>query len=275
VKIVGYGLFRLDPISVELVPVSSDFVKERNPIRLQAKVTIGDHLKVSTVEFMEGGKILGSDREQPFELNWQDPTPGRHEIVARVKYGEQDALISGSAIVYVGFPAVERKAKTVAGLALELQDGSVWPAYDALYMAADKSTIGIHFDKLNVPQGAHIANAYLEFTTARPESQPTTLEIQAELSGNAPALQFEKGDLSRRHRTTAFVNWEPNPWLNVGEQERSPNLAPILEEVFTQAGWQPGNAVLLLIHGSGRRAAQAYDEDGRGAPNLYIELQPR
>ncbi len=275
VKTAGYGLFRLDPISVDLVPVSSDFVKERNPIRLQAKVTIGDHLEVSTVEFMEGGKILGSDREQPFELNWQDPTPGRHEIVARVKYGEQDALISESAVVYVGFPAVERKAKTTAGLAQEMQDESVWPPYDALYITANNNTLGIYFDRVNVPQGAHIANAYLEFTTAHPESQPTALEIHAELSGNALALKFEKGNLSRRHRTAASVNWEPNAWIKVGEQERSPNLAPILEEVFAQAGWQSGNAVVLLIDGSGRRIVQAFDEDGRGAPKLYIELQPK
>jgi len=274
VKTAGYGLFRLDPISVELVSASGDFVKERNPIRLQAKVTIGDRLKVGTVEFIEGEKILGSGREQPFELNWQDPRPGRHEIVARVRYGERDALVSES-VIYVGIPALERTAKTTGDLALEVQDGYVWPLYEVLEMTTGESAIGIHFDKLNVPQGVHIANSYLEFTAARPGSQPTTLEIQAELSGNASPLKFEKGDLSRRHRTTASVKWEPNPWISVGEQERSPNLAPILEEVFTQAGWRPGNAVVLLLHGSGRRIAQLPDEDGRGAPKLYIELRQK
>src|SRR5260370_2742723 len=59
VKTVGYGLFRLDPISAELVSMSRDFVKEMNPIRLQAKVTIGDRLKVSTGEFIEGESIVG------------------------------------------------------------------------------------------------------------------------------------------------------------------------------------------------------------------------
>ncbi len=275
VKAVGHGLFRLDPISVELVSVSGDFVKESNPIRLQARITIGDCLKVSTVEFLEGEKLLGLGREQPYELSWQDPTPRRHEIVARVTYGERDALISESAVVYVGIPALERKAKMIGGLAQELHDGSVWPPFDALYMAAKGNSIGIHFDKLNVPQGAHIANAYLEFMTAQPDSQPTALEIQAELSGNAPALKFEKGNLSRRHRTIASVEWKPTPWTSVGEQERSPNLAPILEEVFSEAGWRPGNAVVLLIHGSGRRVAQAFDEDGWGAPRLYIELRQK
>ena len=101
------------------------------------------------------------------------------------------------------------------------------------------------------------------------------MEIQAELSGNAPALKFEKGDLSRRHRTAASVNWELDPWTSVGEQARSPNLAAILEEVFAQTGWHAGNAIVLLIHGSGRRAARGPDEYGRGAPKLYIELQQK
>jgi hypothetical protein len=269
----GYGLFRLDPISVELVPVSGDFVKEGNPIRLQAMVAIGDHLKVSTIDFLEGERILGSDREQPFELDWQNPAPGRHEIVARVKYGERDVMISESAIVYVGIAASEHKAKATAGLAWEVQDESVWPPYDALYLALNKNTLGIHFDRVNVPQGARIANAYLEFTTARSESQPTALEIQAELSGNAPALKIEKGNLSRRHRTNAKVKWEPGPWIKVGEQERSPNLTPVLEEVFAQLGWHPGNAIVFFIHGAGRRDAKAFDENGQGAPKLYIKLQ--
>ena len=120
-----------------------------------------------------------------------------------------------------------------------------------------------------------VAKAYLELTAARPESQPTTLDMQAELSGNAPGLKFEKGDLSRRQRTAASVKWEPSPWTTVGEQERSPNLAPILEEVFAQTAWQSGNAVVLLIHGAGQRAAQSPDQDRRGAPKLYIELQQK
>jgi len=101
------------------------------------------------------------------------------------------------------------------------------------------------------------------------------LRIQAERSVNAPALKFENGDLSRRPRTTANVLWDPSPWTAIGQQERSPNLAPILEAIFAQTSWQPGNAVTLLINGSsGRRAAQVPAEHGRdAAPVLYIELQ--
>jgi len=275
VKSLGHGLFRLDPIRIEVVPVSGDYVAVSNPIRLQAKITLGDRLKVNTVEFIEGEKRLSLARDEPFELNWQDPPPGRHEIAARVGYGERDGLISEPVVVYVGTPALERKAHTMTDLAWERQDGLVRPAQGALEIAADKGIIGIHFDKIDVPQGMRVAKAYLELTAARPESQPTTLDMQAELSGNAPGLKFEKGDLSRRQRTAASVKWEPSPWTTVGEQERSPNLAPILEEVFAQTAWQSGNAVVLLIQGAGQRAAQSPDQDRRGAPKLYIKLQQK
>lgn len=274
VKAVGYGLFRLDPISVEIETLSGDYVKEMNPIRLQARVTAGDRLQVSGVEFTEGDTILGLDHEPPFELVWQAPNRGRHEIVARVRYGERDALASES-VIYVGIPALERTVKKKTDLAMELGDGSVWPPYDRLWFAPEERTAGIRFEKVNVSLRAHIANSYLQLTAADPESQPTTLEIQGELAANAPALRFEKGDLSRRHRTAASVNWLSKPWTFVGEQERSPNLAPIVEEVFALPGWQPGNAVVLFIRCSGRRATQLPDEHGRGAPRLYIELQPK
>src|SRR5882762_4585004 len=206
VKNIGYGLFRLDPISVELESLSGDYVKEMNPIRLQARVTLSDRLKISTVEFIEGDTILGSDRREPFEVTWQAPKPGRHEIMARVRYGERDVLASES-VIYVGIPALERTPKTKNDLSWEWGDGFVGHQYETFMMTAEYSATGIRFEKLDLPKGAHIADSYLELTAAHPETQPTTLEIQGELSVNAAALKFEKGDLSRRHRTTTTVNW--------------------------------------------------------------------
>lgn len=269
----GYGLFRLDPISVELAPLPAGYVKGMNPIRLRANVTVGDHLKIRSLEFREGDTVLGSSRQQPFEVTWRAPKPGRHEIITRVTYGQEDALASES-VIYVGIPALERTAKTRTDLAFEMPDGFVWPLDETLMMTGEESAIGIRFEKLNVAQKAHIANSYLALTAAHPASLPTTFEVQGELAADAAALKFEKGDLSRRRRAVARVNWVAKPWTQAGEQERSPNLAPILEEVFAQPGWQPGNAVLLFIRCSGRRIVQLADANGRGAPPvLYIELQ--
>jgi hypothetical protein len=276
VQAVGYGLFRLDPISAKLISVPADHIAQASSIRLQANITVEPRLRVGAVEFLEADASLGTDREPPFDLDLREATPGRHQLAARVHYGDAGSLISVSnpIVVYVGTAALERTAAGIADLAVELPDGSVGPARDTLYMGADRSIFGIHFDDIGVPQGARIASAYLEFRADRRQVRPSVLHIQAERSGNAPALKFENGDLSRRARTTANVLWNPGPWSTVGQQERSADLAPILEEVFAQADWRPGNAVALLIYGSsGPRAAQVPAEHGRdAAPVLYIEL---
>ena len=276
VQAVGYGLFRLDPISVKLVSLPGDYVAQASPIRLQANIAVEQRLKVGAVDFLEAQTRLGTDTEPPFDLDLRQATPGRHQLTARVHYGDRGALISVSdpIVIYVGIAALERTASEIADLAVELPDGSVAPARDALYLGANKNTFGIHFADIRVPRGARIANAYLEFRAESHQSLPSVLHIQAERSGNAPALKFDNADLSRRPRTTANVLWGPSPWTTVGRQERSANLAPILEEVFAQADWRAGNAVTLLIYGSGRRAAQVPAEHGRdAAPVLYIELQ--
>jgi len=276
VQNLGYGLFRLDPISAKLASVSGDDLAATSAIRLRANIRAGERIRVSSVEFFEAETSLGSAREPPFDLDLRDPKPGRHQIAARIRYGDRAELISVSdpIVVYVGIPALERTASDLNDLAVELPDGSVAPARVALDMGANQSIYGVHFDDIGVPQGAHIAKAYLEFRADSRESQPTVLEIQAEHSGNAPALKFENDNLSRRPRTKANVLWNPSPWIG-GQPEQSPNLAPILEEVFAQADWRPGNAVTLFMHGSsGRRTAQVPAVYGRdAAPVLYIELQ--
>jgi hypothetical protein len=223
------------------------------------------------VDFVEGEKILGTSQDRPFELNWQDPAPGRHEIVAQVSSGDGGKLVSAPVACYAGIPAFERTVKSSADISAELNNGPVNFAYQLLDIAA--GTIGIRFNKLDVPRGAHIGNAYLEFTAAEPATQPTVLEIQAELSGNAPAFRPQDGNLTHRDRTNETVRWEPKPWIAAGDRDRTPDLAPLLEEVVAHAEWQPGNAVVFLIHGWGRRVARAPDEDSRRAPELYVELQ--
>jgi signal peptidase I len=279
VRTLGYGLFRLDPISVELTSVSGDYVAKGAPVRLHAKIATGERfaVRVNRVEFIERGEILGTAQEKPFDLDWNYPKPGRHEVVARVTYNDGDTVNSKPTAVYVGVPVIERAAHSVAEIAVEAQGGSIAPADDTVELGWNRSTTaiytGIYFDKLSLDQGAHIASAYLEFTAARPELRPTSLEIQAELSANASSLKIEAHDLSLRRRTVARVRWDPHPWAERDKPEQSPDLVPILREVFAQTGWRPGNSILFLVHGSGRRIAQGPDQEGRGGPRLYIEMQ--
>jgi hypothetical protein len=271
---LGHGLFRLDPISVELVSVSGDYVAAPSPIELQARVTtIGTWPKVNTVKFFEADKLLGEARQQPYTVNWGNPSPGRHQVEAWVSYGEREVLTPEPIVVYVGVPALERAA-AANDITAERNNGVMEFVDDALDLTARGSTVGLRFDKVDVSYGAHVADTYLEITVAgRDSAPPVELVIQAELSADASPLRLDSGDLSRRRRTAGSVSWHPKAWTVGVERERSPNLAPILEEVFAQTAWRPGNAVVLLIRGCGRRAAHLSSTEGYGAPRLYVGLR--
>jgi hypothetical protein len=81
------------------------------------------------VDFLEAQTRLGTDTEPPFDLDLRQATPGRHQLTARVHYGDRGALISVSdpIVIYVGIAALERTASEIADLAVELPDGSVAP----------------------------------------------------------------------------------------------------------------------------------------------------
>jgi hypothetical protein len=111
------------------------------------------------------------------------------------------------------------------------------------------------------------------------DSEPADLIIQAELAGNGVALRPVTNDLSSRTRTSASVSWSPEPWEVAGERsarQRTPDLAALIQEVVDRPDWHEGNALVLLISGSGgERGAWSYDGAARSlehAPRPYIEL---
>ena len=270
---LGHGLFRLDPISVELVSLAGDYVAAPRPIELQARVTtVGTGLKVKAVQFLEADRLLGEARESPYTVSLENPAPGRHEVQARVSYGEGDVLTPEPIVVYVGVPALERETGTANDFTAERNNGVIDVMNEALDLGERGSTVGVRFDKVAVSYGAQVANTYLELTVAGGEAPPAELVIQGELSADAASLEFGSRDLSQRPRTTASVSWRPGSGAG---RQRSPNLAPILEEVFAQPTWRPGNAVVLFIRGCGKREGHRSDTvgNGYGAPRFYVELR--
>jgi hypothetical protein len=55
-----------------------------------------------------------------------------------------------------------------------------------------------------------------------------------------------------------------------GVDQRTPNLAPVLQQVVDRPGWLPGAALALIVSGSGSRVAEAFD--GTFAPVLHIDF---
>ena len=138
----------------------------------------------------------------------------------------------------------------------------------------DDQTVGMRFRGLNIPQGATITNAYIQFQVDESTRDSTNLIIQGEANNNAATFRTQTNDISSRPRTTASVNWLPEPWSTAGEaglKQRTPELNSIIQEIVNQKNWESGNSLVTIITGSGERTAESFDGDSSGAPLLHVK----
>ena len=139
--------------------------------------------------------------------------------------------------------------------------------------------VGLRFNGVFVPKGAQIVDAYIQFEADAPDSEPASLAIEGHDVGNAGAFTTLRWNIAFRVRTSASVLWSPNPWTFIGESgldQRTPNIAPIIQEIIDRSDWKLGNSMVFLITPSGateRRAAVSFEGNTSSAPMLYIEYE--
>jgi hypothetical protein len=140
--------------------------------------------------------------------------------------------------------------------------------------SAGDQTVGMRFNKVGIPKGATITNAYVQFKVDETSSGATTLAIQGQAADNATTFLTSAFNISSRPRTAAAVSWAPEPWPTIGvigAAQRTPNLAPIIQEIVNRPGWASGYSIVVIITGTGKRVAVAFNGEAAGAPLLHVE----
>jgi hypothetical protein len=136
--------------------------------------------------------------------------------------------------------------------------------------------VGMRFAGVALPAGSEVLRAYVEFAVDETADTTTTLSFAAQAGDNPLPFQAVDSDLSARARTAAQVSWlSVPPWPTVGWRWRSPDLAPVVQEIVDRPGWQPGQSIVLLVEGSGWRTAESFDGDPSLAPLLHVEIALR
>ena len=142
----------------------------------------------------------------------------------------------------------------------------------------DGKIVGLWFDNINVPQGATITNAEVQFvadkTTTDPD--PSEIEIYADDSDNAPIFTAAADDLSDRPTTSAKVDWNPPPWVKdqALPAEKTPNLAAIIQELVDRPGWGAQSVAIIFEGSSGKREGRSWDDTPSDAAVLTITYTP-
>jgi hypothetical protein len=135
-------------------------------------------------------------------------------------------------------------------------------------------TVGMRFNGVDIPPGANITSAYIQFQVDETSSDLTSLTIRGEDVDNAAIFTTATRNISSRPRTTAAVSWSPAPWSTVGEagpDQQTPDIASVIQEVVNRPGWSSGNSLVIIITGSGERVAESYNGDPAAAPLLHVD----
>jgi len=142
--------------------------------------------------------------------------------------------------------------------------------------------VGVRFRDLNIPKGAAIQSAYLQFqvdATAK-NTDPCNIWISAQDAGNP--VTFDAGtpfNISARPRLNDSIYW-PIPaasWGTVGAagpDQRSTDIAELVQALVNRPDWAEGQSMVFLLWGQGTREAESQDGSPAGAPKLIVNYVP-
>ncbi len=160
----------------------------------------------------------------------------------------------------------------------ELADGRVSRGSADLDLVEEDGSqrlVGLRFHSLAIPQGATISAAWIQFATDETSSGAASFVIDAAAADTTKSFKTTRYSISSLPRTSAKASWSPPSWDVVGEAgpaQRSADLSGVIEEVVSRSGWVSGNAITLIVDGSGRRVAEAWNGDAAAAPLLHVEF---
>lgn len=135
-------------------------------------------------------------------------------------------------------------------------------------------TVGLRYKNMDIPKGARISNAFLQFTVEGTNSGTCHVQIKGQKTGSASSFLDEKNNVTNRNTTYSKVNWSPGSWTVKGEKKKSPDISNIIQEIVNQSNWDSGNHIAIMIKGtSGTRQAESYEGDRNAAPILVVTYQ--
>ena len=130
--------------------------------------------------------------------------------------------------------------------------------------------VGLRFNEVNIPQGADVQEASIQFKCDDTGSDPVQVIIFGENIANASPYEEANRNLSGRPLTTANVIWDIPPWVNEGDRtdaQKTVDLSSIIQEIVNRDDWESGNSINIIIEPSGVSLSATSTSGGREAEN--------
>lgn len=264
------------PLCDILSPFNGQYYDKPQTISIAANVFDADGSIVG-VEFFVDGIALETDTSSPYSINYSIPAEGSYIITAEAT--DNDNIKNRSDVVNINVGEVSQSIsiRTMED-AEEESDGTMDASSSDIELVTDGSkgnqVVGLRFHKVEVPVGATITNANIQFTVDETDTGVASLTIKGHDTDNASSFSSTAHNLSGRSTTSASVKWNPPSWSDVGAaaaDQRSPDIKAIVQEIVDRDGWSQGNSLVIIITGTGTRTAEAYDGESSSAALLNID----
>lgn len=137
----------------------------------------------------------------------------------------------------------------------DTSDGGMDTGSGDLELMADggaEQLVGVKYSGVNVPSGATIVSAYIQFETDETDGTGTVIvDIHGELSLTPADYTNNDDDISDRTPTTASEAWTiSNDWNTVGEtgaDQRTVDITSVINELIGQGGWSSGDDLAFIL----------------------------
>ena len=157
----------------------------------------------------------------------------------------------------------------------ESADGYQNTGNELTFRDSSNEYIGVRFRNLNIPQGATITNAYLEFTAYQSLSDANS---SMAISGvnEADPRRFDpraRYQLRDKPKTTPVIWSNIEPWTRNNDYQ-SPPVTPIVQQIVNRGDWVAGNDMMFIMSDfTGRRGAYTYNGRPSDSARLIVEFQ--
>jgi hypothetical protein len=207
---------------------------------------------------------------------------GTEEVFRRAKSYDKGASTAPSLHIEWEGSVLEVRVNLSTDDMYQFGTSSVYNA-TTLYLAFSNTSYcaGLRFQNVNIPQGAPIIKAWLDFKAAASAATGTStasVTIRGEKRLDPPTFSTTSssvdsvGSRKSTKQTSALVTWNNIPAWTASQQYQSADIRDIVQELVGQTGWGTSSkAMAFFLSGNETRRAVPFDSSATSAPLLHIE----
>ncbi len=183
--------------------------------------------------------------------------------------GQATPITPGNISVRVNAGSDDAEERISTG-AIDLTSTDLELCYDSF-----TQIVGTRFTDVQIPQGATITNAYVEFECDDGQwIGNVPIQIKGQDIDNAPTFTTTAYSISTRAKTDTIVSWTITEKYTTDYKYRSADISSIIQEIVDRSGWASRNSVVIIFNSTStnKREMESYNGEATAAPRLVVNF---